>query len=63
MYFDIKRRSTLLFRQLWYFTLCNNANAVVMRSDFYDTRAAAVDAIHRLHKSLRKEHGPTVRGL
>jgi uncharacterized protein YegP (UPF0339 family) len=64
MYFDIKRRSTLFFGPLWHFNLCHEATGrVVMRSELYKTRAAAVDEIHRMHKLLRKEHGPTVRGL
>ncbi len=63
MFFDIKSRNTLMFRSQWFFNLCFDDGRVVMMSALYPTRTHAIDAVHVLHKQLRKQHGPTVRGF
>ena len=63
MYFDIKTRNTLLFRAQWFFNLCYDDGRVVMMSALYPTRSAAIDAVHAIHKAMRKQHGPNVRGF
>lgn len=65
IYFQLKRRGTLFFRDVWFFELREEGkhDVLVATSVYYPTRATAVDAIHHTHKRMKREHGPTVRGL
>jgi hypothetical protein len=62
-YFHVRKRSALLFRQAWWFELRDGVtDEVLMQSADHPTRAACIDKVHQVHKALRKQHGPTVRG-